>query len=639
VSPELNPKAGAKDNPDSLAKRSGASSGSLAAGSGAELSALATGARLGPYEIRGPIAAGGMGEVYRAYDTRLARDVALKVLPTTTVDRVEALARFEREARAVAALNHPNILALYDVGSEGDVHFAVTELLEGETLRQRLADGRPLAPSKAVEFGVQIARGLAAAHDRGIVHRDLKPENVFVTVDGRVKILDFGIALYESPAAAGRTDTAPAITRTGFVLGTVGYVSPEQLLGSPATPRSDLFAFGVVLYEMLTGTHPFKRATLPEIQTAILREDPTSITHLVPRLAPAVVRMIELCLQKHPTDRPESARDLGLFLEAIGNVTGAGPATGAGLDVRSSRPLRAWLLAISCGLLLMLTGAIWGFVRLTADRAVNDVIDADLTRAERVIRRLHSEHLQRLALTARLVASFPELKALFGTDVATIEDFLLGFQQRITGTPMLVALGPDGAVLARTDNPGQRAAAAGEQWLAALTTNENEGTVIAVDDRPYVAAGAASEAAGTIFGYVVAAEPVNQTLADRLSEATQDEVVLLTDRQVLASTLRSAQTPWRSLADLKAGTRSAGGFGEVQIGTLRYATREVSLSDAPAVSAIILKSRDEAIGPYLRMQRGLLVLGVVALGGVFLGALWLWKLLRDQRKPATRTAL
>jgi hypothetical protein len=251
---------------------------------------------------------------------------------------------------------------------------------------------------------------------------------------------------------------------------------------------------------------------------------------------------------------------------------------------------------------------------------------------------LHSEHLQRLALTARLVASFPELKALFGTDVATIEDFLLGFQQRITGTPMLVALGPEGAVLARTDNPGQRSDAAGEQWLAALTTNQNQGAVIAVDDRPYVAAGAASEAVGTIFGYVVAAEPVNQTLADALSEATQDEVVLLSDRQVLASTLRSAQTPWRSLADWKTAAGGADGFGEVQIGTLRYATREVSLSSAPAVSAIILKSREEAIGPYLRMQRGLLVLGVVALGGVLLGAAWLWRMVREQRQRSVRAA-
>jgi hypothetical protein len=636
---ELNPKAGNTNNPDADLKQSGASNGPFGTGSGAEPSELPTGTRLGPYEIRGPIAAGGMGEVYRAYDTRLGRDVALKVLPTTTIDRVEALARFEREARAVAALNHPNILALYDVGSEGDVHFAVTELLEGETLRQRLADGRPLAPSKAVEFGIQIARGLAAAHDRGIVHRDLKPENVFVTVDGRVKILDFGIALYESSAAVGRADTTPAITRTGYVVGTIGYVSPEQLLGSPATPRSDLFAFGVVLYEMLTGTHPFRRATLPETQTAILREDPTSITHLVPRLAPAIVRMIELCLQKHPTDRPESARDLGLFLEAVGNVTGAGPGAGTVLDVRSSRPLRAWLLAISCGLLLVLTGAIWGFVRLTADRAVNEVIDADLRRAERVIRRLHSEHLQRLALTARLVASFPELKALFATDVATIEDFLLGFQQRIAGTPVLVALGPEGVVLARTDNPGQRGTAAGDEWLAALTTNQSEGAVIAIDDRPYFAAGAASEAAGTIFGYVVAAEPVNQTLADALSEATQDEVVLLSDRQVLASTLRSAQTPWRSLADWKDAAGGADGFVDVRIGTQRYATREVSLTSDPAVSAIILKSRDEAIGPYLRMQRGLLILGVIALGGVLLGAVWLWKMVREQRQRSVRATL
>jgi hypothetical protein len=245
--------------------------------------------------------------------------------------------------------------------------------------------------------------------------------------------------------------------------------------------------------------------------------------------------------------------------------------------------------------------------------------------------------LQRLALTARLVASFPELKALFATDAATIEDFLLGFQQRIPGTPLLVALGPEGAVLARTDVVGQQPGAAGEEWLAALATSESEGAMIAVGSRPYLAAAVASEAVGTIFGYVVAAEPVNQTLAESLSEATQDEVVLLSDQQVLASTLRAVQTPWRSLEDWRATVGQSDRFVDVSISGQRYAAREVTLTRAPAVSAIIVKSKDEAIGPYVRIQRGLLIIGVAALAMVLLSSLWLSRMRSEQRNRTART--
>jgi tRNA A-37 threonylcarbamoyl transferase component Bud32 len=634
--PSPNDPPGNIDDADAFLEPGGVFEGPLWQDLLAEGGALAVGTHLGPYEIRAPIGAGGMGEVYRAYDTRLTREVALKVLPRYAVDSPQAMARFQREARAVAALNHPNILAIHDIGSAGDVHFAVTELLEGETLHARLSAGRPLAPSKAIEYAIQIAHGLAAAHDRGIVHRDLKPANIFVVQAGRVKILDFGVALYDRAPAANDETVAP-LTQAGLVVGTIGYISPEQILGSPATARSDLFALGVVMYEMLTGTHPFRRATTPETQTAILREDPAPIARSAPGVPPAVIRIVDLCLQKHPPDRPESARDLALFLEAMGNASAAWPADGELPALRTSPRLRARLLAIACGLLLLVTGATWGVVRVIASRAVDEVIESDLTRAERVVRRVQREHLQRLALTARLVASFPELRALFGTDVATIEDFLRGFQQLIPGLPVLVALGREGAVLARTDDRPSNAT--GEDWGAALTTSQTEGTVLTVNNRPSLAVAVASEAGGTIFGYIVAAEAINQTFAEALSEATQDEVVLLSDQTVLASTLRDVQTPWRSLQAWQADEGRATRFVDVQIGPERYAAREITLASDPAVSAIIVKSKDEAIGPYVRIQRGLVVIGVSALALVLLGGLWMSRTLRNQRTPARREEL
>ena len=486
--------------------------------------------------------------------------------------------------------------------------------------------GRPLAPSKAIEYAVQIARGLAAAHDRGIVHRDLKPENVFVTRDGRVKILDFGIALYEGLPGADQNQTVAPLTGTGFTVGTIGYIAPEQILGKPATPRSDLFGFGVVLFEMLTGKHPFRRATIPETQTAVLREDPAPLDRAVPGLAPAIIRMIELCLQKQPADRPESAGDLALFFEVLGDATVRLPAAPA-TDVTAAHRLRRWLLAISCGLLLVITGATWAFVRITANRAVDEAVDADLSRAERMVRHLHREHLQRITLTARLVASFPELKALFATDVATIQDFLLGFQQRFPGTPVLVALGPNGAVLARTDDPAAQPDSISSEPLAALAASQGEGAAISLGDRPYLAVAAASEAAGTIFGYVVAAEAIDQRFAEALSDATQDEVVLLSAHRVLASTLRAVQTPWSSIADWRANAGASDRFLEVSIGRQRYAAREVALTAEPAVSAIIVTSRDEAVGSYVRIERGLGVIAIAGLALVLLSSLWLSRML------------
>jgi eukaryotic-like serine/threonine-protein kinase len=238
---------------------------------------LAVGSRLGPYEILSPIGAGGMGEVYRARDARLKRDVAVKVLPESVAADPARLARFEREAQAVAALSHANILSIFDFGREGALVYAVTELLDGETLRDRLEAG-PIEIRRAVDFGIQIAKGLAAAHEKGIVHRDLKPENVFVTKDGGIKILDFGLAKETAaPLGAREASSLPteqasekSLTEPGTVLGTIQYMAPEQIRGLPLDHRADLFAFAAVLYEMLAGRRAFRRATPADTAAAIL---------------------------------------------------------------------------------------------------------------------------------------------------------------------------------------------------------------------------------------------------------------------------------------------------------------------------------------------------------------------------------
>ena len=270
-----------------------------------------------------------MGEVYRARDTRLDRDVAVKVLPETLLSDAEALARFEREAKLVAALSHPNILAIHDVGREGDVSYAVTELLHGETLRERVGTGG-MSLRKAVDYGRQIARGLAAAHARGIVHRDLKPENVFVTTDGHVKILDFGLARQEARAPAPGASAVATIARTrpGTVLGTVGYMSPEQVRGESADYRTDLFSFGCVLYELLFGEPPFRAETDVETMTGILREDPPALQRK--GAVPAeVVRVVARCLEKKAEERFQSASDLAFVLGLLGLEPGSEPSGGS----------------------------------------------------------------------------------------------------------------------------------------------------------------------------------------------------------------------------------------------------------------------------------------------------------------------
>ena len=249
--------------------------------------ALQPGTKLGPYSILSPLGAGGMGEVYRARDPRLQRDVAVKVLPPEFSQDPERLRRFEQEARSASALNHPHILAVYDLGTHDGAPFLVSELLEGESLRERLRAGA-LPVRKAVEIAAQIARGLAAAHEKGIVHRDLKPENVFLTKDGRVKILDFGLAkLIHPETSQSKLAAAPtqgASTDAGMVLGTVGYMSPEQVRGLPADFRSDIFALGAILYEMLAGKRAFQRDSAADTMSAILRDDPPD---LEPRAAPS----------------------------------------------------------------------------------------------------------------------------------------------------------------------------------------------------------------------------------------------------------------------------------------------------------------------------------------------------------------
>src|SRR5688572_17119830 len=274
---------------------------------------LEAGSRLGPYEIVPPLGAGGMGEVYRARDTKLDRVVAVKILPRAMSADADARARFEREAKAVAALSHPNILAIFDFGAHDGVAYAAMELLEGETLRGKLSGG-PLTARRAVEYALQVCHGLAAAHEKGIVHRDLKPENLFVTKDGRLKILDFGLAKVTPPRTAQERETmamtpAPG-TQAGMVMGTVGYMSPEQVRAEEIDQRSDIFSFGSILYEMLSGRRAFKSDTPVETMTAILKQEPPELADTHRNVDPVIERIVRRCLEKDREARFQSARDL-----------------------------------------------------------------------------------------------------------------------------------------------------------------------------------------------------------------------------------------------------------------------------------------------------------------------------------------
>jgi serine/threonine protein kinase/Tol biopolymer transport system component len=328
--------------------------------------ALPPGTKFGPYEIISPLGSGGMGEVYRARDTRLGRDVAIKVLPEAVAKDTDRLQRFEQEARTIATLSHPNILGIHDIGTHDGAPYLVSELLEGQTLRQRLDAGQ-LPVRRTIEYALGIAQGLAAAHEKGIVHRDLKPENVFITRDNRVKVLDFGLAKLASSKdgyETGVTLTSPA-TLPGTVMGTVGYMSPEQVRGDLIDARSDIFSFGAVLYEMLTGKRAFKRDTSAETMTAILREEPPEINDTGWQGPVGVQRILSRCLEKNVERRFQSASDLAFAIESL---SGTSSAT-ASSPIRAVQPpeaKRARLLWVATALgILALALAAWAAARLS----------------------------------------------------------------------------------------------------------------------------------------------------------------------------------------------------------------------------------------------------------------------------------
>ena len=324
--------------------------------------ALIPGTRLGPYEIIAPLGAGGMGEVYRARDARLGRDVAIKVLPADVATDPDRRARFEREARAVAALSHPNILSIFEFAIESGTPYVVMELLEGETLREVLSRAVSLPVRKAVDIATQISRGLAAAHDKGIVHRDLKPENVFVSRDEHVKILDFGLAKAFADARGQEAATTMG-TDPGTVLGTVGYMAPEQIRGQAVDGRADLFALGAVLYEMLAGRRAFARDTAAETMTAILKEDPPELSASRADVPASLDTVVRHCLERNPNERFQSARDLAFNLKASSAASGSSPASTVSTtaQARSRVPRReaiAWTLAGAFALAGM-AGLVW----------------------------------------------------------------------------------------------------------------------------------------------------------------------------------------------------------------------------------------------------------------------------------------
>src|SRR5215813_5593105 len=294
------------------------------------------------YRIVSKIGAGGMGEVYRAHDSRLDREVAIKVLPLDFAKDEDRLRRFEQEAHATSALNHPNILTVYDIGQHDGAPFIVAELLEGEELRAQLEHGA-IPVRRALDYAQQITQGLAVAHQKGIVHRDLKPENLFVTKDGRVKILDFGLAKLK-PTQPGVVDmeapTQKKITEPGMVMGTVGYMSPEQVRGQEADNRADIFSFGVILYEMLSGRRTFNGESAVEVMNAILKEDPPELGETDAKVSPALEKIVRRCLEKKPERRFQTASDLTFALEALSTSSSARLETPA-VETVNATPLRS----------------------------------------------------------------------------------------------------------------------------------------------------------------------------------------------------------------------------------------------------------------------------------------------------------
>ncbi|HLZ42730.1 MAG TPA: protein kinase [Candidatus Sulfotelmatobacter sp.] len=330
---------------------------------------LVAGTRLSQYEILSPLGAGSMGEVYRARDSRLERDVAIKVLPELVSADPERLSRFETEAKAAAALNHPNILAVFQMGTYFGTPYLVTELLEGRTLTEILRRA-PVTLRKAIHYGVQIAHGLGAAHDKGIVHRDLKPDNLFISKDDRVKILDFGLAKVLQPKD-GIASAAPTLTLPGVAMGTIGYMSPEQVRGLATDHRTDIFAFGAILYEMVMGKRTFERPTSADTMSAILNEEPPSLTQISPETPPALERVIRRCLEKNPERRFQSAADLAFALEALSDPTIT--MSGAHLAAQqASTPRRRWTAYAAAAVIAILAAVSYFLLRAPAPPHVSN---------------------------------------------------------------------------------------------------------------------------------------------------------------------------------------------------------------------------------------------------------------------------
>ena len=339
--------------------------------------ALQAGTRLGSYEILTAIGAGGMGEVYRAHDARLRRDVAIKVLPASVSTDADRLRRFEQEALATAALNHPNILAVFDVGREGTTAFVVEELLEGETLREKLAVAPPALPvRKVVDYAIQIANGLAAAHEKGIVHRDLKPENVFVTGDERVKILDFGLAKTVAPATSAAATELVGATEPGVVLGTIGYMAPEQVRAQPIDHRADIFSLGTLLYEMLSGRRAFHGDTTADTMTAILKETPPELAETGRAIPPALDRVVSRCLEKNPARRFQSASDLAFALQSLSTDS----RVGSGAVVAAAPPVGRRMPRLLPVALALVGGIALGAIAIGLWRSPGDAVAADRIR-------------------------------------------------------------------------------------------------------------------------------------------------------------------------------------------------------------------------------------------------------------------
>jgi len=358
---------------------------------------LSLGDRLGRFEIVGSLGAGGMGEVYRARDQQLARDVAIKVLPAAFSQDAERRRRFEQEARAAGGLNHPNILAVYDVGIESGSAYIVTEVLEGETLRDRMG-GRPLAVRKAAEYALQIASGLGAAHERGVVHRDIKPGNLFVTSDGRIKILDFGLAKLIGPDSSLDTETIALTGTVPTVMGTVGYMSPELARGLRVDHRTDIFSFGVVLYEMLAGFAPFQRLTPGDTLNAILNDEPAELPRGDSEI-PALERIVRRCLEKKPEERFQNCRDLAFHLETRSSNSGRADAS-----VGRRPGLARWRRAMLAGAGVAALGTAGALGALTSARITSPAPSTGPHRVSRLTTFVGVEEFPSLSPDGKMVA-------------------------------------------------------------------------------------------------------------------------------------------------------------------------------------------------------------------------------------------